>query len=102
MFSALSLRNIEQESLVGRNVPGNIAYRVRGFRHRANFAVFSQDIEFEVRDWPMIKEQFLEPLAIRRVCVQGRRITVHQLFARGIPGNTQESVVEVKKVSLRS
>ena len=50
MFGALSLRNVEQESLVGRNVPGNVADRVRGFRHRANFAVFSQDIEFEVRD----------------------------------------------------
>src|SRR6266478_5594096 len=50
----------------------------------------------------MIKEQFLEPFAIRRVCVKGRRITFHQLFARGIAGNAQESVVEVQKVSLRS
>ena len=50
MFSAFSLRNVEEESLVGRNVPGNVADRVRGFRHRANFAVFSQDIELEVRD----------------------------------------------------
>ena len=50
----------------------------------------------------MIKEQFLEPFAIRRVCVKGRRITFHQLFARRIAGNAQESVVEVQKVSLRS
>jgi len=37
MLSAFSLRDIQQESLVSGNVPGSVADRVRGFRHRANF-----------------------------------------------------------------
>src|SRR5215470_11814399 len=49
----------------------------------------------------MVFEKFFQTLAVLRVHVEGRNVDCQERFASRVPANSQESFVEIEKVSLR-
>ena len=98
LLRPFALRDVQQKTLIRRDVPVRVAHRHGRFQHRPYFPVPPSHLELEIRHTPVFVQQSLQPLAVRRIHEKLRgNIRGQQFLARIVSGHAHQRVVKIQK-----
>src|SRR5579871_1351347 len=100
MLRALSLSDIQQETLIGRHSPRCFPHGYGRFHHGANFAVTCAQFELKIGYRSVIVEQLFQSFSILRVYIKGWNVDGKQRITRWVAANSLKRIVKIEKSPL--